>query len=534
LKYNSSNIIRYYIPALIIILISALLRFSSLTIRPMHTDEAVHAIKFGALLEHGYYRYDKTEYHGSALNYFTLIPAWLRSQKTLASLDESTLRIVPACAGLGLILLIFLLANGFGRILAIVVAFITSISPLLIFFSRYYIQEALLVFFTLGSIISVYRFILTRRSGWLILTGTFLGLMFATKETSMINLFVMLVAFCLTLLFRFIKIEEIKKYLLSFKLWNIVVIVGIAVIISFLFYSSFFSNPKGIYDSISTYQNYFRKAGSSQIHNHPWYYYLQLLSFSKSPSGMIWSEIWILIAACIGIYSLIRKKHNGAVHYYLILYLGLYTLILMIVYSIIPYKTPWNMLGFYHGLIILAGYGIVQSYFAVSRLWPKILLGSFVLIGSIHLLIQSYILNFKTPSDPWNSYVYAHTGNDIYRIVSRIDSIALAYPAGTGIPVEIIYPGHDYWPLPWYLRNYKNIGYRESVSFDQPVPPLILASPALEKDIIKRLYEIPPPGERNLYLPLFENYIELRPMVEIRGYVRKDVWDAFIRLSSYR
>jgi predicted membrane-bound mannosyltransferase len=41
------------------------------TLRPMHTDEAVDAIKFGALLEKGSYIYDPAEYHGPTLNYFT-------------------------------------------------------------------------------------------------------------------------------------------------------------------------------------------------------------------------------------------------------------------------------------------------------------------------------------------------------------------------------------------------------------------------------------------------------------------------------
>ena len=55
------------------------LRLPQLQQRPMHTDEAVHAIKFGSLLEDGYYRYDSFEFHGPTLNYLTLVPAWLGS-----------------------------------------------------------------------------------------------------------------------------------------------------------------------------------------------------------------------------------------------------------------------------------------------------------------------------------------------------------------------------------------------------------------------------------------------------------------------
>lgn len=532
MKYRPSYIIKYYVPALIILLIAVLLRFLCLTIRPLHTDEAVHAIKFGALLEEGYYRYDKNEFHGPTLNYFTLVPAWLKSQKTLASLDESTLRIVPAFAGLGMILLLFLLTDGFGLTLIIAVAFLTAISPLLIFYSRYYIQEILLVFFTFGSMVSVYRFVVTRKAGWLILTGIFLGLMHATKETSLINLLLMILAFCFTLFIRFKNKGEMKKYLLSYRPWNIILVAGTAMVISALFYSSFFSNLRGIPDSFTTYQLYFGKAGSSEIHIHPWYYYLQLLTFSKSPSGMIWSEIWIIIPACIGFYSLIRRKNINSIHYYLILFIGIYTLMLMIVYSAIPYKTPWNILGFYHGLIILAGYGIVQFFKHSLKLQNKAIIVLFMLAGSIHLLAQAYLLNFKSPTDPYNPYVYAHTENDIYRIVSRIDSVSSAHLQVNNLPVDVIFPGHDYWPLPWYLRNYKSVGYRDHVDFTQPAAPIILASPLVEKEIIKQLYEIPSPGKRYLYVPLFEHSMELRPMAEIKGYIRKDIWDNYIRLKN--
>ena len=58
----------------IIILLALALRLPRLAQRPMHTDEAVHAIKFGQLLENNDYRYDHFEYHGPTLNYFTLLP----------------------------------------------------------------------------------------------------------------------------------------------------------------------------------------------------------------------------------------------------------------------------------------------------------------------------------------------------------------------------------------------------------------------------------------------------------------------------
>ena len=60
---------------LVAILLAAALRLPDLASRPMHADEAVHAEKFGALLEGRGYAYDPSEYHGPTLYYLTLLPA---------------------------------------------------------------------------------------------------------------------------------------------------------------------------------------------------------------------------------------------------------------------------------------------------------------------------------------------------------------------------------------------------------------------------------------------------------------------------
>ncbi len=63
---------------LALILLAGALRFPGLGARPMHADEAVHADKFGTLLEGGGYVYDPSDYHGPSLYYLTLPSAWLQ------------------------------------------------------------------------------------------------------------------------------------------------------------------------------------------------------------------------------------------------------------------------------------------------------------------------------------------------------------------------------------------------------------------------------------------------------------------------
>jgi hypothetical protein len=47
----------------------------------------------------------------------------------------------------------------------------------------------------------------------------------------------------------------------------------------------------------------------------------------------------------------------------------------------------------------------------------------------------------------------------------------------------------------------------------------------MEPGLLHKFYEVPPPGQRELYVPMFDRYTELRPSVEVRGYVAKWLWD---------
>src|SRR5690606_34291472 len=112
---------------------------------------------------------------------FGVLPAWINSQTTLASLDENTVRCVPAIAGVGLILVMFLLAGHLGWAVVLIISFLIAISPALVFYSRYFIHEILLILFNAGLIITLFRYFLSAKVIWVLLAGLFTGLMISTK-----------------------------------------------------------------------------------------------------------------------------------------------------------------------------------------------------------------------------------------------------------------------------------------------------------------------------------------------------------------
>ena len=512
---------------LAVIIIAVTLRLPRLQQRPMHGDEAVHAVKFSELLEKNFYRYNPDEYHGPTLNYFTLIPAWLSGIHKFKDLSEFTLRIVPVFFGLLLVLMPLMLVDGLGRPATIIAAVLTAISPAFVFYSRYYIHEIPLVCFTFGVITCGWHYTQRKNIEWALLTGIFLGLMHTTKETCIIAFASMLLALLLTLLLQRRQVS-ISNAIKAIKSRHVIVTIAAAVIVSTLFYSSFFTNPDGILDSVRTYAVYFTRAGQNDLHIHPWYYYLDILTWMEGFERLTWNEDLIVVMAGVGFIIAMTKKGISSVNFTLLRFLAFYTLIITVVYSAIPYKTPWCLLGFLHGMILLAAVG-VAALIKISLYWWEKLAVGFLLVffGLLLPAGQAYLGSYKYYADPSNPYVYAHPTTDVFDITKRIEEVARAHPDGHNIYIQVICPAGDYWPLPWYLRSFPNTGWWNDVDENIPAAPVIIASPSVESALLKKLYELPPPGKKTLYVPLFDSYTELRPQVELLGLVTKELWDSY-------
>ena len=520
---------KYYIFILAVMIVAVGLRLPRLELRPMHGDEAVHAVRLGELLEKNAYRYDPDEYHGPTLNYFSLIPAWLSGIHTFKDLNEFTIRIVPVFFGLLLVLMPLPLLRGLGRSATIIAMVMTAISPAFVFYSRYYIPEMLLVCFSFGAIVCGWRYTQSKNIYWALLTGIFLGLMHATKETSIIVFGSMLLALLLTLQMnrREISISNAVK---TIKRSHIIAAISAAVVVSMLFYSSFFTNPAGIADSFRTYATYFNRAGQNNLHVHPWYYYLDILTWMEGFEKTIWNEDLIVVAAAFGFIVMMVKRYRAPFNLPLLRFLAFYTLIMTIVYSAIPYKTPWCMLGFLHGMILLGAVGAAALIKMSLDWWEKAAVGFIlVLFGLLLPVVQAYLLSYTYYAAPSNPYVYAHPTTDVFDITRRIEEIARVSPDGNNIYIQVICPAGDYWPLPWYLRCFPNVGWWSEVDESVQSFPVIIASPSVLPALSRNLYELLPPEERMLYVPLFDSYTELRPGVELCGFVTKDLWDRMLQ-----
>jgi uncharacterized protein (TIGR03663 family) len=492
------------------------LRSPQLGLRPMHNDEAVNAIKLRDLWQEGRYRYDPDEHHGPTLYYATLPFVWLSGAQDFTQLSERTLRAVSVFFGLLLIVLIALVADGCGLKASLAAAALMAISPAMVFYSRYYIHEMLLICFTMLVIGAGWRYTVCPGPGWSILAGVGLGLMYATKETFIIPAGAMLGAVGLTVAWD--KSQGERGGIGSWRWPHVGLGLAAAGVVALLLFTSFLTNASGPLDSIKTYLPWLKRAGGASPHIHPWYFYLERLAFFKERRGSFWSEGLIILLAVVGAIGAFRRGHLPDQTSRFARFLTFYTVLVTAAYSSIAYKTPWCLLGFLHGMILLGGIGVV----VLAQMWASRRLQALTLfavaIGAGQLAWQSVRASYADAADPRNPYVYAQTSPNLLQLVDKVKELARFHQDGSNVLVKVIVPDSDYWPLPWYLRSFRHVGWWERMPAD-PYAPIMIVGAAMRAAL----------DEKSDKRWLMVGYFELRPKTFLELYVEFPLWQRYVQ-----
>jgi len=499
-----------------IFVIAAVLRLYDLNLVPLHHDEGVNGNFLVRLVREGAYTYDPANYHGPTLYYFAAIIPWItkvlfgNTARDNYGMTTFTVRLIPVLFGLATIGLIFLLRRRLGTVAALAAGLMLAVSPGAVYLSRYFIHESLFVFFTLGIVVAAIRFYDERNPAYLIPAAASAALLFATKETAMISAGVLIIAFGATWLYTSLMHASRERSGASERVSAIIDEIGgkpslvlnipLAVIVFvalwILFYSSFFTNYKGLNDSLQTFAVW-TKTGR-EAHVHPPEMYLKWL---------VWQESPLLFLGAIGAAIAVLRPKNS-----LALFFALWSFGLIAAYSLIPYKTPWLVLNFIVPLAVIAGYTIQAIYELDHR---QLRLAAALLLLAVGIAVyQSIDLNFVNYDNDNEKYVYvyAHTKRHTLNLVNEVERIAKEN-SGNTTGITIVSP--DYWPLPWYFRNFTRVGYYGRMAAS--TEPVIIAN-ANQKDEVDtnfgHLYQQvpgPDPGET----------FELRPGVSLLLYQRR-------------
>ena len=512
----------WLIAMIAILLIAAVLRLYDLNLVPLHHDEGVNGNFLVRLVRQGEYAYDPENYHGPTLYYFAALIPWITrllfgtAARDHYGLTTFTIRLIPALFGLGTIALIFMLRRRLGTIAVLSAGLLLAVSPGAVYLSRYFIHETQFVFFTLGIVVFGLRFYDTRNPTWLLLASASAALLFATKETAMISAGVLLIAFALTHVYRRLfrkalaptsvkgrrpQESAFRRFLDDFGTTNLLISAAIAIVVflflNILFYSSFFTHSQGIYDALKTFEVWSKTGKTAHVHP-PFTYALWLFRQEGS----------LLFLGVIGAVLVVLKPKNS-----MALFAALWSFGLIAAYSLIPYKTPWLALNFIVPLALIAGY-VIQVIWELERGQIRIVAIMFLIaVGvSTYQMIDLNFINYDNDS-AYYVYVYAHTRRGTLDLVRNIEQIARERD-GDQTGITIVSP--DYWPLPWYLRDYSHTAYFGQMS--QSTEPLIVAredQKALMDANFGELYRMVPSNDAS-------GSFELRPGVRLLLYVRRN------------
>ncbi len=483
------------------------LRFYLLELKPLHHDEGVNSYFLTNLATRGEYKYDPANYHGPSLYYFVLIVL-----KTIGSSDFA-LRAFPSLCGVLTVVWLWGLRRGLGLVGLPVAAWSLALCPGLVYYSRDFIHESSFGFFTVGMLVAAHQW---RQKYSLILFSVFAGLLFVTKETSIHTVVVLLLSVLCAITWDYLR-QRVKgesfprlplRQLALYLVRSAPLFLLIFLTVYIVFYTSFFTNAKGPIDFLRSVFMWTGRGVKEGIHDHAFGYYLGIL---------VKLELPLVLAAIIGaVVTLWRGTRFG-------LFTMAWACGMFLGYSLIPYKTPWLMVSMLIALAVFSGY-VAQELFSVLRFTlPQMAFIALLLALAVPIAKTTWQVNFVNYDDNENhtayfkawgerlklraytdtqyGYVYAQTDKDLLNLVQTIYRVK---------PSAVYISSPDYWPLPWYLRDYQISGYSQEVPEKFDGPALIAADNQQEVATKKLLgkYE--------------EREFTLRPGVKLRLFVKEN------------
>ena len=554
--------------------IAAVLRFYNLSLKPFHHDEGVNGFFLTNLFRDGLYKYDPANYHGPTLYYIALAFAkvfgletvtvrasvavfgvlcvvltlffrrYLGSTGSLAAalflalspgmvfisryfIHETLFVFLSLAIVASLVFFIEKQKAGIIAIASAVLILLVAFLPSTLNLANYLggqNQTALWAFRAAFFVVeialaaAVVRMLLSWDHGrpiYLLLASACTSLYFATKETAFITLGTMAIACGCIWIWRRIRKpsadadgdDEIEDGYLNWTSFrqalgdrtDILLIsaaaAAIFIYLGILFFSSFFTYPEGVKAAFEAYSLWTKTGSKDHTQNGMWAYF----------EWGYQSELPIFVLSSVGTtIALIKARHRFA------MFTGLWAFGLLAAYTLIPYKTPWLALSFLLPMCLVAGYGInelARSKSGALRAAALIL----SLAAAAWLGYQTYDASFVRYDDEDMVYVYAHTKRQFLDLMSQVDSYAEKSGKGKEATIEIVSP--DYWPMVWYLRDYKKANFHGRLVDTNDAEMIIAKKGEQDAEVIRRY------SARYFYIGTYA----LRPGVDLVLLVRKDL-----------
>lgn len=435
------------------LIIAAALRFVFLGWKPPHFDESINGWFISQVWEKGYYDYDPNNFHGPLYFYY------LQLFELLFGKSVQVMRTATGLLSLGAIYLTVMHRRFVGNV-AYWAALFVAISPAFVFYSRYAIHETLFIF---AQILFSYGFWSWRtQRNWLAYAQMAVGVLIlaSTKETFFIFLGTWAIAlFSLPVMERILKQTPAKQPvtrkdttnqiqtlpLTTAEKWRIVQVTIACGVVLVALFSNLFADLRAFSEFFSSLAVWTKTGAGKSGHEKPFVYWLQLLIRYE----------WPILISLVLTPVLIWMRGLYAVRILALVGFGTW-----LAYSIIPYKTPWLVMGMIWPLAFVAGWVIEQLRKKFSN---KLVLAGLA-IFLISPLVQTYRLNFIEFTNDREPYVYVQSTKDINVIIDLVNEQIKRSPAD--LNMRIIVMTDEGWPFPWVFGGFPHLQYMKLETLD--------------------------------------------------------------------
>ena len=463
----------------LVVALALLLRLLWLGMKPPHFDEGVNGWFIDQMTKLGYFQYDPGNYHGPFHFYV------LHLAQTLFGRSVTVMRLPLVLINTLNVWLLLQYRRFVPWRVCLFAAMAFAVSPGMLFYSRYAIHEAWLVF-GMGLAVWGAAEMWTRgtaRGLWAAAMGV--TLMLLNKETHLIHLAAFgLAAGTLALLELKSPSEESADGLPlcpAAQRWDwqtLGDVLAVSLLLLIFFYSGGFLDPAPWKQLVKNFFLAFAVWSNTGVHGtdhvKDWYYWIQLMIRYEWPVliGLAWS----VRAPWPGMNRLTR-------------YLAIYGCGTLVAYSIVPYKTPWCIISVIWPFFFLFGSAVDSGMrFLEKQRSPSVVpwLPGLALLGLS--LAAAWQLNYRHPTEPGEknialpgiansllppklhnflslpSYVYVQTTNDYFKLTEPLEKLIAMDPSALHMQGNILLS--SYHPLPWTLGEFTSIGY-----YDKELPP---------------------------------------------------------------
>ena len=454
--------------------IAVALRFVFLGWKPPHFDESINGWFVMQVWDRGFYNYDPNNFHGPLYFYY------LQLFELLFGRSVEVMRAATGLLSIGCIYLVLAHRRFVGNVASWAAIFI-AISPAFVFYSRYAIHETLFIFAQL--LFSLGFWTWRENRSWIAFSQMVFSVLIlaTTKETFFIFLGTWAIAIAVLKTVQKVMRQPAdqspKLSLTQSEIYRMLQVCGIAALILFGLFSNLFSEPKAFKEFFDAFAIWSKTGSGKSGHEKPFLYWIFLLARYEWP---------ILLGLALTPLATLRK---GNPHLRIFALIGFGT---WLAYSIIPYKTPWLVMGVLWPLAFVLGWAIESVR---NRFPSKLLLVAITLI-LLSPIVQTLRLNFVEYTNDQEPYVYVQSTKDIKVLMDLVNLQIERRPADFNMRVEVM--TDEGWPFPWIFGRFPNLHFMPIASLEQErlkTADVILYdsknSVAIEEKLESKFYRLP-------------------------------------------